>query len=125
MTQAPIQTSVPGAGPVDASQADWQAAALVYDYRQAANPVRPGLTEPIPYHCWEPALHQDGPTRVIPLDLSEQLGCAAPATSPGLAAHFLRIEAGEGLKAAAQATSSLFYVLQGAGQLRWHKRTLQ
>lgn len=125
MTQAPIQTSVSGSSPVDASQADWQAAALVYDYRQAANPVRPGLTEPIPYHCWEPGLHQDGPTRVIPLDLSEQLGCAAPATSPGLAAHFLRINAGEGLKAAARATSSLFYVLQGAGQLRWNQRTLQ
>jgi gentisate 1,2-dioxygenase len=38
-----------------------------------------------------------------------------PATSPGLAAHFIRIEAGEGVRAAAAATSSLFFVLSGSG----------
>ncbi len=113
MTQAPIQ-------PSDRSCLDeplWQAKAQVFDYRQAANPVRRGLTEPIPYQQWPAALHQSGPTAVIPLDLSAQLGCEGPATSPGLAAHFLRIQAGEGLKAAAEATSSLFYVLEGAGTL--------
>ena len=89
--------------------------ALLFDYRQAANPVRPGLTEPIPYHHWGPELHATGPSAVIPLDLSQTLGAAGPATSPGLAAHFLRIEAGEGLKAAASATSLLFYVLSGSG----------
>lgn len=129
MTQAPLQASQPSQ-PAPASaeaagvMAEWQCAALVYDYRQAANPVRAGLTEPIPYRCWPPELHQHGPTRVIPLDLSEALGCPGPATSPGLAAHFLRIEAGEGLKAAAAATSSLFYVLQGSGRLRWNNRQL-
>ena len=45
--------------------------ALLFDYRQAANPVRPGLTEPIPYRCWGPELHSQGPTAVLPLDLSE------------------------------------------------------
>ena len=113
MTQAPIQ-------PNDRSCLDeghWQAKAQVFDYRQAANPVRRGLTEPIPYQQWPAALHQSGPTAVIPLDLSHQLGCSGPATSPGLAAHFLRIQAGEGLKAAAEATSSLLYVLEGAGAL--------
>lgn len=127
MTQAPLQASQPSQ-PASAQAAgvmdDWQCAALVYDYRQAANPVRAGLTEPIPYRCWPPELHQHGPSRVIPLDLSEALGCPGPATSPGLAAHFLRIEAGEGLKAAAAATSSLFYVLQGSGRLRWNNRQL-
>ena len=129
MTQAPLQASQPSQ-PAPASaeaagvMAEWQCAALVYDYRQAANPVRAGLTEPIPYRCWPPELHQHGPSRVIPLDLSEALGCPGPATSPGLAAHFLRIEAGEGLKAAAAATSSLFYVLQGSGRLRWNNRQL-
>jgi gentisate 1,2-dioxygenase len=53
---------------------------------------------------------------VIPLDLSRELGISGPATSPALAAHFLRIEAGEGVKAAAPATSSLFYVLSGNGR---------
>lgn len=96
----------------------WQAAAQLFDYRQAANPVRPGLTEPIRYHSWDAALHAAGPTAVIPLDLSAALGCQGPATSPALAAHFVRLRAGESLQARALATSSLFYVLRGEGQLR-------
>ena len=113
MNQAQIQ-------PGDCTgQADWQAKALLFDYRQAANPVRRGLTEPIGYHQWGAALHQSGGTAVLPLDLSGELGCNGPATSPALAAHFLRILPGEGLKAAANATSSLFFVLQGKGELRW------
>ena len=69
----------------------WQAKGQLFDYRKAANPVRSGLTEPIGYYQWDPALHSTGPTAILPLDRSESLGCAAPATSPALAAHFLRI----------------------------------
>jgi gentisate 1,2-dioxygenase len=114
----PIQAPSPTV-PAGSSGAphDWLTAGLYYDYRQAANPVRPGLTEPIRYHQWGAELHGQGPTAVLPLDLSGALGCGGPATSPGLAAHFLRLLPGEGLKAAATATSSLFYVLSGAGQL--------
>jgi gentisate 1,2-dioxygenase len=97
---------------------DWQAPALVFDYRQAANPVRPGLTEPIPLRQWSPALHATGPTAVLPLDLSAELGTPGPATSPALAAHFLRILPGDCLEVGAAATSSLFYVLRGQGTLR-------
>jgi gentisate 1,2-dioxygenase len=97
---------------------DWQAPAELFDYRQAANPIRPGLTEPIGVHRWSAALHASGPTAVLPLDLSAELGCPGPATSPALAAHFLRILAGDSLPAPAEATSSLFYVLQGRGRLR-------
>lgn len=82
MTQAPIH-SIPTTG-----SAQWQAKAELFDYRQAANPVRAGLTEPIPLRQWDPALHQSGPTAVVPLDLSNELGCSAPATSPGLSANF-------------------------------------
>ena len=96
---------------------NWQAAAEIFDYRQAANPVRPGLTEPIPTRQWGAELHSQGPSAVLPLDLSSELACAGPATSPALAAHFLRILPGEGLKLAAAATSSLFYVLRGRGML--------
>jgi gentisate 1,2-dioxygenase len=92
--------------------------ALLFDYRQAANPVRRGLTEPIPYRQWSPELHASGPSGVIPLDLSTELGTEGPATSPGLAAHFVRIANGEGVKAAARATSSLFFVLSGSGRCR-------
>ena len=96
----------------------WQAGIKIFDYRQAANPVRAGLTEPIAYRQWGPELHAAGPTAILPLDLSAELGCASPATSPALAAHFLRLLAGEALEAAACATSSLFYVLRGSGQLQ-------
>ncbi|MCS5705122.1 MAG: cupin [Cyanobacteriota bacterium] len=92
--------------------------ALLFDYRQAANPVRRGLTEPIPYRQWSPELHASGPSGVIPLDLSTELGTEGPATSPGLSAHFVRIANGEGVKAAARATSSLFFVLSGSGRCR-------
>lgn len=96
-----------------------QSKARLFDYRAAANPVRKGLTEPIPLHRWGPELHRSGPSGVIPLDLSTALGLApstlGPATSPALAAHFIRIQSGEGVKAAANATSSLFFVLEGSG----------
>lgn len=100
------------------TQAPAASKALLFDYRQAANPVRRGLTEPIPGRRWGPELHGSGPSAVIALDLSRELGCPGPATSPALAAHFVRIEAGEGVKAAARATSSLFYVLSGRGRCR-------
>lgn len=111
------QSSASPASVAPASPHDWQAAVEIYDYRQAANPIRHGLTEPIPDHCWSPSLHGEPRTAILPLDLSAELGCSGPATSPALAAHFLRILPGEGLKASAIATSSLFYVLRGSGSL--------
>ena len=104
---------------------NWQAKAQLFDYRQAANPVRSGLTEPIGYYQWDPAIYSSGPTAILPLDRSENLGCAAPATSPGLAAHFLRILPGDELKADAAATSSLFFVLRGFGQLQYGSKQLE
>ena len=95
----------------------WEEPALWFDYREAANPVRPGLTEPIGLHQWGPELHSQGATAILSLDLSRELGCPGPATSPALAAHFLRILPGEGLSAAAVATTSLFAVLRGGGSL--------
>ena len=99
--------------------------AQLFDYRHAANPIRRGLTEPIPYRQWGPEIHSHGPSAVLPLDMSRELGLQGPgpATSPGLAAHFMRIKAGEGLKAAAKATSNLFYVLSGSGRCHRHSET--
>ncbi len=118
LASSQVPATLDSHGPLaDADQAlPGTAKALLFDYRQAANPVRPGLTEPIPCHRWDAALHSQGPTAILPLDLSAELGCAAPATSPGLAAHFVRIEAGDRLSVAAVATSSLFFVLSGQGQ---------
>ena len=107
-----------GPGPtLGDSDTDWQGPALWFDYREAANPIRHGLTEPIALRQWGPELHASGPTAILPLDLSDELGCPGPATSPGLAAHFLRILAGDCLEAPACASSSLFAVLAGRGKL--------
>ncbi|MFM8524822.1 MAG: cupin [Cyanobacteriota bacterium] len=118
MTQSPIRRTsgrLPQADP-EVTDRTLSGKALLFDYRQAANPVRPGLTEPISCHRWDAALHAQGPSAILPLDLSAALGCPGPATSPGLAAHFIRLEAGDRLTAAAAATSSLFFVLSGRGQ---------
>lgn len=100
------------------SAARWQDPALIYDYRQAANPIRKGLTDPIPYRQWGPPPLEVSQSAIHPLDLSGALGCPAPATSPGLAAHFLQLCPGDPLQPVALATSSLFVVLRGAGCLQ-------
>jgi gentisate 1,2-dioxygenase len=99
--------------------AGWQDPALIYDYRQAANPIRKGLTEPIPHRQWSPPARDASRSAILPLDLSEALGCVGPATSPGLAAHFLQLSPGDPLQPVASATSSLFVVLRGEGRLSW------
>jgi gentisate 1,2-dioxygenase len=103
---------------VDAAAHDWRADAEIFDYRQAANPVRPGLTAPIPLHRWPPSAHLKGPTAIDCLDLGEALGAPVACTSPALAAHMVRLQDGDGVVASAVATSSLFYVLRGSGRLR-------
>ncbi len=95
----------------------WEASARIYDYRQAANPIRPGLTEPIPLKQWCPPALEPALSSIHPLDLSGSLGCDGPATSPALAAHYILLHPGEPLCPEAAASSSLFYVLKGAGGL--------
>ena len=73
----------------------------------------------MPYHAFLPELYADGPTRFVPLDLSEKLCCEGPATSPGLCASFARILPGETLPsdiAPDAATSLVFYVTRGSGR---------
>jgi gentisate 1,2-dioxygenase len=110
-------TRTPEAPPADTSKAPSNKAQL-FDYRQAANPIRHGLTEPIPEGRWGPELHARGPSAILPLDLSRELGCPGPATSPALSANFVRILAGESISAGANATSSLFFVWKGSGHCR-------
>jgi gentisate 1,2-dioxygenase len=89
-----------------------------FEYSKAANPVRPGLSPQMPFQAFLPDLYADGPTRLVPLDLSNKLFCQGPATSPGLCANFARILPGETLApeiAADAATSRVFYVIRGSG----------
>ena len=89
--------------------------ALMFEYSSAADPVSSGSVPPIPYAEFAADLYSAGPTRIIPLDLSKALKCASPASTPSLAACFLRIEAGDTLETSANSTSELFYVIRGSG----------
>jgi gentisate 1,2-dioxygenase len=91
---------------------------LIYEYTKAANPQGAGAITPQPYAEFPGNLHQEGPTRVIPFDLSEQLRCPAPATSPALYASYLRIRAGETLETSTYATSEVLYAIRGRGRTR-------
>jgi gentisate 1,2-dioxygenase len=86
-----------------------------YEYTKAADPIGSGAISPIPFAEFGSVLHETGDTRIIPLDVSEQLGCIGPATSPALCANFLRILAGEAFPTNLNATSILFYVMYGSG----------
>ena len=86
-----------------------------YEYTKAADPIGSGAISKIPFAEFGSELHQTGCTRIIPLDISQHLGCEGPATSPALCANFVRILAGEKLTANFNATSQLFYILYGSG----------
>ena len=91
--------------------------AQYFEYSKAANPIGLKLISQVPYHDFPSSLYSDGPTRVIPLDLSKQLGVDYPATGPGLLAHFVRVNAGEQQSLDPIATSQVLYVLGGAGAI--------
>ena len=79
-----------------------------------------------------PDLYADGPSGIIPLDLSDELGISdGPATSPALVANSVRIPAGERIATNPNATSQLYYVISGRGfsavngrLVRWEKGNL-
>jgi len=89
--------------------------ALMFEYSSAADPVASGSVPPIPYAEFPSDLYADGPSRIIPLDLSQALKANSPASTPSLAASFLRIQADDTLETSANSTSELFYVIRGEG----------
>jgi gentisate 1,2-dioxygenase len=89
--------------------------ARYFEYTSSANPIGAKLISRVPYHAFPPSLYDSGATRVVPLDLSRELDCEGPATGPGLCANFLRINAGEKIVVNPNATSLVFYAIQGAG----------
>ena len=96
----------------------WTADAQFFEYSKAANPVGSGLISKVPLADFPRHLHEEGPTRIIPFDLSEQLRCPGPATSPALSANFIHICAGEHMKTEPNATSEVYYVIRGRGRSR-------
>ncbi|MDH5301948.1 MAG: hypothetical protein OEW58_11360 [Gammaproteobacteria bacterium] len=95
----------------DFNNAQWAAAAQFNEYLSAANPKMPKID----VKAFDASLHQSGPTRIIPMDLSAGLQTEYPATTPNLMGNFLRICAGDSLKTSAACTSEMFYVIRGTG----------
>ena len=93
-------------------------AARFHDYRYASNPIADGTLPAIPGARFAAALHEQGITRTIPLDISSVLACPGPATTPGLCANFIHVCDGEAHITDANATSQLFFVMRGAGSTR-------
>ncbi|PXW17661.1 cupin domain-containing protein [Paraburkholderia caballeronis] len=89
--------------------------AQYFEYTSSANPIGAKLISRVPYHAFPATLYADGPTRVVPLDLSSELRCDGPATGPGLCASFVRIVGGESVTLSPVATSQVFYVIDGEG----------
>lgn len=92
-----------------------QARALYFNTGNAFNVQMP----PVPDHVFtdEPAraLDPDTPTGFIACDLSSELGCAFPATTPLVLARYARIRRGETLGADFAASGVIGYVIEGSG----------
>ena len=94
------------------STTQWDADTQYYEFSAAVAPKLPA----IPCTSFEASLHQQGSTKIIPLDLSGQMQSIAPATSPLISAYFLRILPQESLKTSSPATAQMFYVIRGKGK---------
>ncbi len=97
------------------TQFDLQEDVQFFEYTKASNPVGGGTITAVPFAELLSHLHEQGPTRVIPFDLSDTLVCESSATSPNLFAAFIRIEPGKQIHTAVNATSELYYVIRGSG----------
>ena len=91
---------------------------IFFEYSKAANPIRSDLTPQVPYHLFPSSLYASGPSRVVPLDLSDRLRTEGPATGPGLCASFVRVLDFQTVTLAPAATSLVFYVIRGEGTAR-------
>ncbi|ELS01570.1 cupin domain-containing protein [Xenococcus sp. PCC 7305] len=103
------------------SATQWDADTLYYEFSAAVAPKLPA----IPCTSFDAELHQQGQTRVIPLDLSGQMQSVAPATTPLISAYFLRIREQESLKTSSPATAQMFYVLRGKGTTETEYGTIE
>ena len=84
-----------------------------FEYLQAADPEMPS----VPIAKFPGDLHRKRPAGIIHFDNSQALKTDYPATSPNCLASFVHIEPGKPLTTDIQATSHLFYVLRGRGEM--------
>ena len=95
---------------------DWTGDARYYEYSTAVDPISTGAISRIPVTAFPASIHQDADTSLIPLDLSGALGVPYPAPSPALLAAFLSIGPTGQLTTGPDATSELYYCMQGGGR---------
>lgn len=104
-----------------ASQQQWEKMAEFKEYMSAVNPAMPKI-EVVDFPN---TMHEQGNTRVIPLDLSAMIKTSYLATSPNLLANYLKINALETLKTDVPATSQMFYVIRGQGKTQMEYGTIE
>src|SRR5690348_207798 len=97
----------------------------IFEYTKAVNPIASGSVPKIPYREFNSDLYASGESRIIPLDISSDLRCPSPATTPGLLASFVRINAGESLTTDPRATGEFYYVVRGSGRTEFAGGTLE
>jgi hypothetical protein len=100
---------------------DWTGDATFYEYSAAADPIGSGAISGVPIRRFSPRMHDGGSSRIIPLDLSGELGVSYPATSPGLLASFVILRPGEDVSTEPDATSELYYCLRGRGSSEFQR----
>lgn len=98
--------------------------AKYFEYTKAADPIGSGSISQVPYAEFPSSLHHQPQTAVIPLDVSDALGCEGPATSPALCANFVHIMPGEKITTNYNATSQLIYVIRGSGKTEFNELTI-
>jgi gentisate 1,2-dioxygenase len=86
-----------------------------FEYTQSVNPLAKGFIPPVPFGNFLHTIHESGPSSVIPFDLSKQMACRGPATSPTLCANFIRIEPNKEIVTSVNASSEIYYVMRGKG----------
>jgi len=116
--------AVPGTLAVGEAVEDWTGDARFFEYSQAADPIGDGVIPPVPAVTFSPDLYAGGPSRVVPLDASAELGTSYPATSPALLASFVRIVAGDQIRMRPNATSQLMYCIRGRGVSRFDEHAI-
>ena len=100
---------------------DWTGDARFHEYSAAVDPIGSGAITRVPIAEFPAELHGAVGTRLIPLDLSGDLGVPYQATSPALLAAFMVIEPGDQITTSPDATSELYYCLQGEGRTEFER----
>lgn len=90
--------------------------AQIFEYTKAANPIESGTIPRIPIKEFSADLYATGESRIIPLDMSSDLRTSYPATGPSLLANFVRINAGESVTTAPNASSEFYFIIRGRGR---------